>query len=60
MIVSLVDTMTNTGNQVTMITKDLYIGFYSSYLYIQDIVYKCKNMDELGRRFPERPLLEIV
>ena len=27
MIVSLVDTRTNTGNQVTMVTKDLYIGF---------------------------------
>ena len=27
MIVSLVDTLINTGNQVTMISKDLYIGF---------------------------------
>ena len=30
------------------------------YLVFEDIVYKCKNADELGKRFPGKPVLEIV
>ena len=40
MIVSLVDTRTNTGHQVTMITKDLYIGFGSR---LRDDIINVKN-----------------
>ena len=44
MIVSLVDTRTNTGNQVTMITKDSHIAlFQSSFFYVFETLFEMQD-----------------
>ena len=66
----------NTGPTVVLVkANDCIFGGYTDqhwdsgnddnqrfiyYLVFEDIVYKCKNADELGKRFPGKPVLEIV
>ena len=48
MIVSLVDTRTKTGNQVTMITEDSHIALFQSsvfFIYLK-LCLKCKTAND--------------